>query len=291
MSIKLRNTTASEIIVQKTLFREAGTGDETQEIPNLDQPKWAEDDDVIGYINDGSLVLSYFDVDKTSVNEAINILKNTGARLVSVAQADWDTGGLTSTPRYAPSGFFQQFFEIEFTSSEGSSVHEKDHTNTDIGWSSLKFYKDDGSGGETECTDQADRDANCIRTDLLWEPDEDYVIKSGSVRHHTNPNTNVYVWVLAVDLDAAYGGPQVTFADGGINFKYAEDKTPITLNGVSGTHLYPDKVFAGDDSDGNPTFTTVPAGVGANRLRFVFRHPAGQKTDYLCTLEIFRASS
>lgn len=74
--IKLKNTTDSEIVVMSTLFRESGQDNDAHEIPETSRIFWANDDDVLSNISDGSLVLSLNDTDITEVNKAINTLKN-----------------------------------------------------------------------------------------------------------------------------------------------------------------------------------------------------------------------
>lgn len=74
--LKLRNTTVNEIVVQSTLFRPSGENNDTHEIPEVDRIYWANDNDVISNIADGSLVLSLNDIDVTESNKAIDTLKN-----------------------------------------------------------------------------------------------------------------------------------------------------------------------------------------------------------------------
>ena len=194
---------------------------------------------------------------------------------VSIQQVDADTGALTSTPKLAPDGWKQQYFETEFeTCNSGSdSIHERSWLNVDLGYSSLKFFKASGAT-EVECTDQADIDSNCIRTDLSWMPPYDYAIKSGYVSQKSVPASNVYIWSLAVDLSEANGGPQVSFANGGINMTFVDARTKSGLDGVAASILYYSHPVLGD-------------GAGTNRLRFVTRHAAGFKHRIQVVLEIF----
>lgn len=74
--IKVRNTTNQEIILLDTLLREAGTEGDTYEIPSLVVPQWANDDEVLQNIANENIVLSLNDVDITSTNDAIDILKD-----------------------------------------------------------------------------------------------------------------------------------------------------------------------------------------------------------------------
>jgi len=194
--------------------------------------------------------------------------------VIQLKEQDPDTGGVQFTPRYAPEGWKQQIFELEFETSIGN-IHEKDYLDNDIGWSTCKFYKDDGQGGEIECVDQADRDINCTRTDLEWMPDMDYMIKGGWVAQMSTPSVEIYVWAQAAVLPDIYGGPQATFAEGGINLRYMDSKQRNGLDGVAGTILYYNHPQLGP-------------GVGTNKIRYVVRHPAGHRHRLQCIFDLFR---
>lgn len=183
------------------------------------------------------------------------------------------------TPKYAPDGWYQQIFELEFETcnSAASAVHEKDWENNDIGWATMKFYKSDGQGGEIECTDQTDIDLNCIRTDMEWMPNIDYMIKGGHVSQISLTPCDLYIWVQGAVIDSQYGVPPKTFAEGGINMAYVSARERAGLDGVAGTILY---------YDGAPGM--LPAGSGTNRLRFVCRHNAGIKHRLQAVFDIFR---
>lgn len=202
----------------------------------------------------------------------------------SVTQYDPETGGLKMTSKFAPDGWLQRLHEVEFTTSTvGGAIHDKDYTNADYGWSSIKFYEGD-HGSETEITganltDQAYLDANCSRTDFIWMPDVDYMILSGTVAHVETPNQDIYMWGLFIDLDDAYGGPQVEVLGGGMNMRFIDPRDKVGLRGVSGSIVYYESVNG----------VTLPAGSGTNRIRFIFRHPDGLKHRFQILFEIFRS--
>ena len=216
--------------------------------------------------------------------------ENGKAQLVKLKEQDKETGGVMFTPRYQPQGWLQQLFEIEFETSTKDSIHEKDPANNDIGWSSLKFYKD-VSGVETEMTNptQTDLDNDCIRTDFLWMPVVDYQILSGQVAQISTPASDFYVWGVGIDLDAVYGGPQIVFAEGGINMAFVGTHQAVGLKGKGAPFLYYSKVKTGVDADGNPVYQNLPPGVGSNRMRFICRHPVGFKHRLQPIFEIFRS--
>jgi hypothetical protein len=220
--------------------------------------------------------------DEQTLNNIVNShIPNdtTEAILVEISNAiDPDTGGVRLTPKFAPDGWHQQYFETEFETSKPNSIHEKDWKNVDIGFSSLKFYDDEDNElvqGELSNEDyQALLNTACVRTDLSWMPDHDYAIKSGFIAQRVVPEDNVYIWALGVDLPEAYGGPQACFAEGGLNLIYVDARTRAGLDGVSPTIMYYSHPQLGD-------------GMGTNRIRFVVRHPAGYKHRLQAVMEIF----
>jgi hypothetical protein len=197
---------------------------------------------------------------------------------VTISEKDPDTGGIRLTPKFAPDGWHQQYFETEFETSKPNSIHEKDWHNVNIGFSSLKFYDDEDNelvqGQLSDQDYQALLDTDCVRTDLLWMPDHDYAIKSGFIAQRVVPEPNVYIWALGVDLAEQYGGPQAVFAEGGLNLCYVDARTRAGLDGVSPTIMYYEHPQLG-------------AGQGTNRIRFVVRHPAGFKHKLQAVMEIF----
>lgn len=186
-----------------------------------------------------------------------------------------ETGVLATSPKYAPDGWVQKLYEIEFKTSEKNSIHERDYLNQDIGWAELRFYN--AAGEDITESSQAVLDSDCVRTDLSWMPDQDYMIKGGLIAQIETPVENVYVWAQGAVLDDQYGGPQVTFADGGINMCYVGPRDRVGLNGVSGTMMY-------------YTHPMLGPGAGTNKLRFVVRHPAGLKHRLQAMFEIFMES-
>jgi hypothetical protein len=153
---------------------------------------------------------------------------------VKLQQIDPDTGAVSISPRWAPEGWYQQLYEIEFETCKIDSVHEKDWMNNDIGWCHLKFFDADN----VELLEQNDIDANCVRTDVEWMPNIDYMIKGGFIGQITQPAENIYVWTQGVILPDWAGGPQATFGEGGINMIYVGAHERVGLDGVAGTILY-----------------------------------------------------
>jgi hypothetical protein len=245
----------------------------TYEIESSELHRWQNDSTVLSDIASGDLVVNNGQDDIIDVAEAINHLKQ-----IQALPNDPDTGGLRYTPKFAPDGWHQQYFETEFETSKPNSIHEKDWNNIDIGFSSLKFYDANDNEiiqGQLSAQDyQALLDTDCVRTDLSWMPDHDYAIKSGFVAQKEVPSQNIYIWALGVDLPAQYGGPQAVFAEGGLNMAFVDARTRSGLDGVSPTIMYYEHSQLG-------------AGQGTNRIRFVVRHPAGFKHRIQAVLEVF----
>jgi hypothetical protein len=193
------------------------------------------------------------------------------ATKVSVIEKDPETMGLAVSLKFAPDGWKQQLFETELCTSLLNSIHEKNWKNQNIGFSEMKFY----NASEEEITEQSVINAECVRTDYLWMPNTDYAIKSGFVTQREVPSENIYVWALGGDIPEIYGGPVAVFAEGGLNMAFVDARFPTGLNGVSASVL-------------NYNHPILGPGAGTNRLRFVFRHPAGFKHKIQIVLEIFR---
>jgi hypothetical protein len=203
---------------------------------------------------------------------------------VEVKQTDGDTGGLAMSPKYAPTGWYQQLFELEFETSKDASIHEKDWMNRDIGWASLKFYDQN----DTLITDTSPENlsVNCYRTDLEWMPSIDYMIKGGLLAQKNIPGEGLYIWVQGVIGPFGPAGEDIvgaTFAEGGINMDYVNTREKVGLEGVAGTILYKDKLKSGD------SLVDVPEGLGSNKIRFVVRHSAGKNHKIQCIMDIFRS--
>ena len=105
------------------------------------------------------------------------------------------------------------------------------------------------------------------------------------VQNVSVPLSDLFVWGVGVDLDAALGGPQFAFAEGGINMDYVGERTAVGLKGVAGTILHYDKVWNPVTGD----YVQLPAGgMGSNRIRFIVRHGAGMQHRLQPIFEIFR---
>jgi hypothetical protein len=180
---------------------------------------------------------------------------------VEVINKDSDTGGMPFSPKWAPDGWHQCLHETEFELSKIGSIHEKDHNGSDLNWSTVKFYDE----ALNELVTQGACDSDCVWSFYDWMPPMDYAIKAGRVSQLTVPNVDVYFWAI--------GLPDVSpkiFSNGGINLCFVEARDPIGLSGVSATVL------------------PYMGGIGTNKIRFKFKHPAGFKHRIQIIWEVFR---
>ena len=283
MSKVIKNNTSNDILINDTGENIQALSSHT--IDPAKYPLYARSNNIIEKLSSGDLVYNDGESD-LSLAEAVLHLQGSFPKKVSLTEQDPETGGVQFTPRYSPLGWKQQLFELEFKTSTIDSIHEKDINNNDIGWASLKFYKiDNGSEVEIINPTQAELLTSCIRTDMLWMPNIDYMILSGQISQQSMPLSDLFVWGVGVDLDAALGGPQFAFAEGGINMDYVGERTAVGLKGVAGTILHYDKVWNPVTGD----YVQLPAGgMGSNRIRFIVRHGAGMQHRLQPIFEIFR---
>ena len=223
--------------------------------------------------------------------------------LVSLVTTDPLTKSVQVTRKFAEDGAIQRLHEVEFWTSKAplaeppalkpwqgnlGHVHDYDYMMNTYGWSSVKYYSSEmveGSIVDTELVNptQAQLDASCTRTDLIFHPNIDYWVLSGTIAHDVVPAEDIYMWALFLDLDQAAGGPVLEIVSGGLNLKCVDAKKPVGIKGVS-----PSKVFKDGVVDESGAFNSIPEGMGSNRIRYVFRHPPGFQCKLQTILEIFR---
>jgi hypothetical protein len=130
---------------------------------------------------------------------------------------DVDNTSLSRT-KITKTGWHFQLHGFEFHTSQLNSVFNEDMDGNDLGFSTLKFYN--SSDVELVANDQAELDANCVKTVATWEPDQDVEVIGGVLEQPVVTANNVRMWIRAIpDLTVAQGG-SVPFAEGGINLKY-----------------------------------------------------------------------
>jgi len=251
--IKIKNKTNENIQLHLHEFS-------ANESIEISPAEWFQDA-VIEKIASGEFVLTISEVEIEGIQKQIQILSG-GLSSVEVVNKDPDTNGIAFSPKWAPDGWHQCLHETEFETSKLGSIHEKDHNGDDLNWSTVKFY----DLAMNELTTQGAIDTDCVWSVYDWMPTMDYAVKAGQVAQLETPADNVYFW--------AVGLPDVMpkmFADGGINLRFVAPRDPIGLSGVAATVL------------------PYNGGMGTNKIRFKFYHPAGFKHRIQLIWEIFRA--
>jgi hypothetical protein len=179
-------------------------------------------------------------------------------------QMDSD-GAPMSRTKVAPSGWNFQFRGVEFATSTLSSVVNKDATNTDLADATLKLYKADG----TLVTDQADADANCVKTQLDIEPPYDIYIAGGKLKFIEQPVVDVRIAVIGVpDVPVNLGGSKHFVQN--VNLKFIPAADGVNADGRAAKWL-----------QYSATYHT-------NKIRFLLYHPAGHKMPISTFLELYR---
>lgn len=202
--------------------------------------------------------------------------KNTPAK--PVMPADFD-GSALQRPKYAPPGWSYHMRSLEFESAKRGSLRCKKlnpttKANTEWGDVTLKFFSTAGAelvqgASETDSDFQIRLDVGCAFTQVDFEPLHDIEIVGGGVRVIDILVMDVYLSVIgAPDLPETYGGSK--FFISGVNLNFLPENGQIAADGRTSKKLTYD-----------PTYHT-------NKLRALFEHPAGFKTRFQVTYELYR---
>lgn len=167
--------------------------------------------------------------------------------------------------KVSPIGWTYQHHSFEFSTSTIGSLNHKKFDLTDFGFCTLKFYKDESG---TECTDQTDADSTCIKTVIDWEPTHDFELIGGVANWESVLNSEVFLWVVGV--------PNIPYAYGGTKEMISNCSLKHFLNREIGI-------------DGRATKRlNYSASYHTNKLRFIFRHPAGFKFNPQINMEFYK---
>jgi hypothetical protein len=166
-------------------------------------------------------------------------------------------------------GWHYQVHGIEFCTSKLDSAFNEDKDGNDLGFCTLKFY--DNTDTELVAGTQAELDANCVKTVLTWQPDQDIEVIGGVLEQATPAASDVRMWVTAIpDYTVAQGG-NVPFSQGGINLRYISGELPI---------------------DGKtPKLMSHNGGIGTNKFEIVMKHNAGVITPVHMIFNLFRLNT
>lgn len=170
--------------------------------------------------------------------------------------------------KYAPKGWNYQAHFIELKLSTLSGNYSEDKTGTSVGFSSLKFFKADG----TEITSglQSDLDAYCVHTKLIWKPSHSIEIISGSIRTLTSITDDVRLWATCAPHIASASGGNKAFLQGGFNLKFLNAKEVVKTDGRSSKHIALDTTYE------------------SHKWEFDIKHPAGHKAEIQFLLEFYK---
>lgn len=164
------------------------------------------------------------------------------------------------------------FFELE-TSKDGSLFCE-DYTGTTCPSLSIKFYNNDNveiTDAGAYGTKQLHLDAECVKTEVLFKPNYDYELLSGTIRLDIVSTEDCRLWVIGGMLEIGAAGTK-EFAKG-MNLKYLGVDEVIETDGRASKYMSKD--VAG-----------VP--YQANQIKFIIKHSAGYKFKIMPALEYFR---
>ena len=192
-----------------------------------------------------------------------NYKANANIRLTALRDSD---GTIIQKIKVTTSGWNFQLHGIEFTTCKLNSIYSKDENGNDLGFTTLRVYKADGS----ECLDQITADLAGVKTVVDWEPTFDYEIVGGMIKLKSLISSDVRLWVVGVpDIPFQYGGSKLFASNLNLNFITLEEG--VRVDGRAAKLL-----------SYNPTLHT-------NKLRMIFTHPIAKKADIHIMFELFRA--
>jgi hypothetical protein len=157
---------------------------------------------------------------------------------------------------------------IEFKTAEIGSLYSKTSDGQNRAGITLKFYDSNGTEITTEGLAEVN-ETTIIRSIVDFEPPYDYEVIGGTLRIGSDIAFDCRLWIIAVpDIPAASGGSKEMA--GGLNLKFLAPQQLFSVDGrVSKALIY------------DATYHT-------NKLRFIFEHQAGSKTDIHINIELFR---
>jgi hypothetical protein len=162
--------------------------------------------------------------------------------------------------KQCPTGWFYHYHPIEIETSTGS-IYEKKATGVDYGFTTVTRF--DAGGAVTT------NEVEAVTTQMDWEPNHPYEILGGELRCLEPPTADTRVWCIAAPLvPEAMGGSKEMCS--GFNLAYLESKGLLKIDGRVAKHFEVDSTYH------------------VHRFRFLFKHPAGQKTKVQIVMETFK---
>lgn len=156
-------------------------------------------------------------------------------------------------------GWHYQLHQLEFTTAKLNSIYNKDENGNDLGFGTIKLFKEDGS----EITDQAEENL-AVKTQVDWMTNHEMDIIGGQLYQAAPPAQDCRLWIIA-----APGILNLKFGQGGINLKHAPAGGAVNADGRAAKYLPPS-----------------PAGI--NKFRLIFKHPAGFNHNAMMLFELFK---
>lgn len=243
--------------VTKVYVGQTLTNNQEYDIPNSDLFKWQDDSTVIADLAALTLLIGDGVTYKSTASEATKFL-------LEVDSTPKDASGRPlSRIATTVDGWHYQPHWVEFETSKLGSVYNKNESEADLGFTTIKFY----DSNNAELTEQAAIDSNCVKTVVTWMPTHDYEIIAAKVFQTTTPNTDVRFWVVGLP-----GIANIRFAQGGINLRFLGLGAAVDTDGRSSKYL----------KYNNP----IP---GTNKFQVVLIHNAGLQHKVAMLWEIYKA--
>jgi hypothetical protein len=171
--------------------------------------------------------------------------------------------------KYAPLGWAYQAHMMEITTSKIGGIYSEDKDGNPIGFATMKFYN--SAGIEITSGLQADLDASCVHTKVIWEPSHSIEIISGSVKILNSTSENIRLWATAAPHIPEASGGKKRFLNGGLNFKFMNAKEAIRTDGRSSKHIAHDPVNF------------------SHRWDYDIKHPIGVKFELQLLVEFYKS--
>lgn len=263
MALVIKNTdSVSNVYAGQTIEPAA-----SYTVQDIERYSWATSDLLIEHIAIGKAQVNDGISDIAGVSNQISYLKQ-----LDLTPRDSDGSPLNRT-KITQSGWHYQLHGLEFETSVLSSEFSKKADNSNYGFTSMKFYKLDGSS-EVEITggdlNQTFLDSNCVKTIVDWEPNHDIELIGALLKIASIPTEDIRMWAIGVpDVPEAYGGSK-PFATN-INIRYLGLEEGVRVDGrVSKLMVY-------------------SASYHTSKMRLIFRHPTGFKHKFHMIFELFKA--
>lgn len=216
---------------------------------------WQNAAKVLTDIASGALVMNDEAADIVDVATAMNYLLG-----VDTAPKDSQGRPITKPAVTSILNGSYQLHALEFQTSKLGSIYNKDENGNDLGFATIKLYKEDG----TEITDVAD-EGLAVKTVVDWMTSHALEIIGGELYHAVAPTGDCRLWIIA-----APGILNVKFGQGGINLRHVGAGSTVRADGRATKYL-----------------PTSPAGI--NKMRLILKHEAGLSYNAMMLFELFKA--